>query len=97
MNVPRRSLVVAAVAVLWALALALDVVPQIRGDAGWRWPYEVPREMARLWPLGLALIVYGVGARWLWRRSAGCWVFVSLSPIRAPNLTIPAGSPMPIR
>jgi hypothetical protein len=69
MKVARRSHIIAAVAVLWALVLALDVVPQIRGDAGWRWPYEVPREIARLWPLGLALIVYGIGVRWLWRRS----------------------------
>jgi hypothetical protein len=64
---PATLLAVVA-ALLITLALALDLTPLLRGGAGWRWPYEVPSQPARLLPGVLALVAYlGVGGWWLAR------------------------------
>ncbi|MGQ0605131.1 MAG: hypothetical protein ACT4QE_25930 [Anaerolineales bacterium] len=43
--------------------MATDTIPQLRGDFGWRWPYEVPRDGWRIAPFGLCLLIYLAGAR----------------------------------
>src|SRR5262245_22747002 len=56
--------VIVALSLLWAGLLALNVVPQLRGDFGWRWPYTVPHDLSRVWPFVFTLAVYLWGA-WL--------------------------------
>jgi len=72
---------------LWALGLAADVLPILRGDFGWRWPYEAPKEPGRLLPLLLALLLYLVGAWWLRRRTRAL-PLVSWSVLGGVVLTI---------
>jgi hypothetical protein len=72
----RVILIICLFSLLWALVLALDIIPQIRGDFGWRWPYDVLSEPARLIPLVLALSLYLlVGWRW---RERGRVLFLQL-------------------
>ncbi|KAB2862979.1 MAG: hypothetical protein F9K46_06390, partial [Anaerolineae bacterium] len=53
--------IIAAACLIWALILVLDVVPLLRGDYGWRWPFAEP-DFIRLAPLIISLIVYmGIG------------------------------------
>lgn len=58
-----------AFAVTIGLMFANDSTPLLfwlRGGAGWRWPYEVPVNVAQLLPGALTLIVYlGLGTWWL--------------------------------
>jgi hypothetical protein len=44
------------------LCLALDLIPGLRGGAGWHWPYAVPARPLAVLLLALALGVYGLGA-----------------------------------
>ena len=53
-RVPRRVIAIVAASLLWAALLAADLVPQLRGDYGWRWPYAAPREPLRLVPFVVA-------------------------------------------
>jgi len=48
----------------------------LRGDYGWRWPYEVPLQPFRLLPLVAGLAVYVLGARHLVRRRRAAWLLV---------------------
>jgi hypothetical protein len=69
------SIFIVVFSALWAVLLAGDVVPQLRGDYGWRWPYALVREPARLLPLMIALAIYLVGVRWLLSRRAA-WLLL---------------------
>jgi hypothetical protein len=61
MRKPSRGLVIALVACLvFCLVLALDLIPGLRGDFGWRWPYAVP-DWPRLLPAIITLLVYLAG------------------------------------
>ncbi len=57
-------LLILALALLTTLALAFDLSPLLRGGAGWRWPYEIPAQPAKLIPGTLALIAYLVIGEW---------------------------------
>src|SRR5258708_8752146 len=46
---------------VFCLLLALNWIPELRGDFGWRWPYAMP-DWARLLPLILTVAVYVIGA-----------------------------------
>jgi len=43
---------------LWAMLIALNLVPVLRGSHGWRWPYEPELDLCRLTPLILGVTVY---------------------------------------
>ncbi len=64
MKLPRWLIIISGLSGLLALLLALDVLPFLRGDFGWRWPFELV-EFGRLIPLLMALVVYIAGAGWL--------------------------------
>lgn len=38
-HIPRTGLLLAGITLLLAVLVGFDVVPQLRGDYGWRWPY----------------------------------------------------------
>lgn len=63
-GLPQPVRLIAGLAVVLALALAVDISPWLRGGFGWRWSYDPPT-VARLLPFLLALVVYGGGALWL--------------------------------
>src|SRR5258707_2285306 len=46
--------------VAFCVILALDWLPSLRGDFGWRWPYEVP-DLARLLPAIVTVAIYVIG------------------------------------
>jgi len=73
---PRAALGIALFGLAWAGVLAFNLVPQLRGDYGWRWPYEVPLQPFRLLPLVAGLAVYVLGARHLVRRRRAAWLLV---------------------
>jgi hypothetical protein len=59
--------------IAFCLVLALDLTPMLRGDFGWRWPYEAP-DAARLLPLLVVVSAYVmVGLRL--RRGVVLWSF----------------------
>lgn len=68
-NTSRRVVwTITLLSLLWAAVLALDLVPSLRGDYGWRWPYAFPPEHPwRLVWLALALCAYAVGAFFTFR------------------------------
>lgn len=54
-----------AISFVWAVVLALDIFPGLRGGFGWRWPYVFPPEHPwRIALLALVLGIYLLGA-WL--------------------------------
>src|SRR5438105_3907121 len=57
LKLSRWLIALVALALIWCVLLALNVIPELRGDFGWRWPYELP-QWARLVPLIISLIVY---------------------------------------
>lgn len=56
----RMAYLIGGAAAALALILAFDLVPFLRGDFGWRWPY-VPVAIGRVLPLALMLILYLAG------------------------------------
>lgn len=58
----RRGILIFTAAFL--LLLALNIIPEMRGGWGWRWPYGLPDSVLRLLPLAVALIVYLGGVLW---------------------------------
>ncbi len=73
-NAFRRSIwIIALLSLLWASVFALNLVPVLRGGAGWQWPYELPEHPERLLLFAVAVGAYVAGATWLFRkrRAAG--------------------------
>ena len=62
------------VCIVFCIVLALDLIPILRGDFGWRWPYDVP-DVVRLIPLLVIVAVYVVVGLRI-RRGAVLWSFV---------------------
>jgi hypothetical protein len=62
--VNRTIWFIIAISLGWGLILALDLAPILRGDYGWRWPYEAPQHPEHLLPLAFILLAgIGVGVR----------------------------------
>lgn len=61
--------IIITLSLLWAIILVLNLIPQLRGDYGWRWPYAVPHDVARVWPFATSLGLYLLGARWFLRKA----------------------------
>ncbi len=67
----KHSRIIVIISIIWALVLASNLIPSLRGDLGWRWPYAFPPEHPeRLLLLVLALSLYVVGARYLFEKKA---------------------------
>jgi len=79
----RRAVWIVLISLIWAVALALNWVPQLRGGYGWRWHYGIPHDLWRLAPLVMALSVYVVGAWRLLqhRRAAGLLVWTIIGSV----------------
>jgi hypothetical protein len=60
-----------AVSLFVCLSLALDLIPQLRGGFGWRWPYGVPDDAWRILPAVIVVFGYVLGARRLQSGSIG--------------------------
>ncbi len=70
-RIPLRSVtVIVVLSLVWAVLLALNIIPQLRGDFGWRWPYAVPPAVSRVWPFVISLGMYLLGTKGLFRRSS---------------------------
>jgi hypothetical protein len=61
LNLSRRLVIVMMACLVFCVILALDVLPSLRGDFGWRWPYAVP-DWSRLWPAAVTVAIYILGA-----------------------------------
>lgn len=68
---------------LWATVLALNLVPELRGDFGWRWPYAIPNNWLRVLPLLVGIVLYLVGVSILMRarRARGLLVWAVLASV----------------
>lgn len=71
------------VSLLWAAMLALNLVPELRGDFGWRWPYVIPNNWLRVLPLlaGVAIYFAGVGALMRARRARWMMIWAVLASV----------------
>jgi hypothetical protein len=88
-KISRSSWFIAAACLIWAFILAIDVVPQLRGDYGWRWPYAEPENYARLLPLIITLVIYSSLGWKLQQLSRPYWLIL-WSVIGGVALTIAA-------
>jgi hypothetical protein len=57
---PRFPRLVAIASLVFCVILALDLIPSLRGDFGWRWPYAVP-DWLRLVPAVVVVGIYVIG------------------------------------
>lgn len=65
-----------AISLLWALLLAIDAVPFLRGGYGWRWPYQVPDPHFRLLPLVMTVVLVVAVGWWLMRLPSSRWLLL---------------------
>jgi hypothetical protein len=49
---------ITALTLLWAVLLAFNLAPDLRGSAGWQWPYDPVLELRRLAPFILGVVIY---------------------------------------
>ena len=92
----RHTRWIVLLSLLWAAALVLNFIPILRGDFGWRWPYQLPQDLTRLLPLVLALLLYVIGLRWLMRRRAAVlliWAIVGSTGLTVAGLFV-RGDPL---
>lgn len=73
---PQYIFIGSLLSILWGFIVALDIVPQLRGDYGWRWPYEVPQHPERLLILGLSLTIYIIIGYLLIARRRAMWILL---------------------
>lgn len=74
----RRIIVLAAL--IFAVVLALDVYPGLRGGAGWQWAYQAPQALLPVIALAAGLVLYLIGLLWLRPRTVSgslAWIVVS--------------------
>src|SRR5512142_258086 len=62
-NASRRLVISMVACLIFCLNLTLDLIPGLRGDFGWRWPYAVP-DWPRLLPAVVTSGLYLIG---VWR------------------------------
>src|SRR5258708_5833076 len=86
-NFPRWLAASLILCVVWCLVLALDLIPGLRGDFGWRWPYATP-DWLRLLPAIVCVVVYVVIAQRLKDAKAiQAWAFAGAVIIPCACLT----------
>jgi hypothetical protein len=68
-NLPRPVWIIALCGIVLTLLILFDIFPFLRGDFGWRWPYQLA-SVARIIPLILGVILYIAGAYALLQASA---------------------------
>src|SRR5512143_1698845 len=88
---PRRTKWIVAISGVWVAALVLNFAPILRGDFGWRWPYQLPQDVTRLLPLVVALLVYVIGVRFFLRRRAAVlliWAIVGSASLTCAGLFV---------
>lgn len=64
----RGVVLLSVLCLAWAVALASDATPWLRGGYGWRWPYEPVLDLRRIVPLLMAVVLYVPVALWLRQR-----------------------------
>lgn len=88
LNIPRWLAIGMALCIAWCVILAVDLIPQLRGDFGWRWPYAVP-DWPRLLPAMISVAIYIVVANRLQRAWAiRCWSFAGAAIIPVACLSL---------
>ncbi len=65
----RVWLIISVIVSAYVIALIIDVSPLIRGPNEWRWPRWPESHWDRVVPLVLALVIVGLGIRWIDRRA----------------------------
>ncbi len=70
----------------WAVLIAFNIVPVLRGSHGWRWPFEPVLALPRIAPVILGMVVYVPVALWLRqkRSAAGLLLWAILGSIGLP-------------
>ena len=66
----RVWLVIVGLVCAYAIGIALDVTPLLRGPEEWRWPRAPILYWDRLWPIMLVLLLAAVWVIWIDRRMA---------------------------
>ncbi len=82
---------IVAFSLVWAAVLALNLVPELRGDFGWRWPYALPLDWPRLLPLLAGLAAYLAGAFRLMRARRTVWL-MAWAVLACVGLTLASAS-----
>jgi hypothetical protein len=70
------AIVIVIGSVLWAIALAFDFVPELRGGFGWVWLYQAPTSITRILPVALGMPLYILVASRLMNRRPACWLLI---------------------
>lgn len=68
-SLSRRIIWLTLPSLLWAVLLASNTIPQLRGGFGWRWAHDTELDLGRIAPFILAVAVYVPVALQLRRRS----------------------------
>lgn len=86
-----RTLGVVVLSLIWALALALDVWPVLRGAHGWRWPFVPLDDLKRLLPLLLVVAAYLMGVKLFFKRRIGfllAWTMIGTTLMTIAALAV---------
>ena len=77
---------ITGLSLLWAVFMALNLEPDLRGSFGWQWPYDPVLNLRRLLPITLGVVAYtGVAIRLLRNRSsAGLLLWAMVGSIGLP-------------
>ena len=68
--ISRRIWVIISVVVLaYAIILAWDLVPLVRGPVEWRWPRAAAAHWDQVWPLVIVLIAIALWVLWIDRHA----------------------------
>ena len=54
----RRAVWIALLSLIWAVLLAFNVIPPLRGHYGWRWPYGPVLDLSRITPFVVGVMIY---------------------------------------
>ncbi|MHB8629637.1 MAG: ArnT family glycosyltransferase [Aggregatilineales bacterium] len=74
----RRLATLIGISLLVCVSLAFDLIPELRGGFGWRWPYGVPDDAWRVLPAVTVIFGYVLGARRLKDGSAALLLIWSI-------------------
>ena len=67
---------IVGLSLLWAVGLAFNIPPELRGGYGWQWPYQPVSEGWRLAPLAILLGVYSCGVFWALRKPSAKYLII---------------------